>query len=42
MRDHDDREQFLTGIDLVLTGITTLHPPTPSRPPAPERLPSPK
>jgi AcrR family transcriptional regulator len=28
MREHDDREQFLTGIDLVLTGITTLHPPT--------------
>jgi AcrR family transcriptional regulator len=27
MREHDDREQFLTGIDLVLTGITTLHPP---------------
>lgn len=25
MREHDDREQFLTGIDLVLTGITTLH-----------------
>ncbi|MER5275128.1 TetR/AcrR family transcriptional regulator [Streptomyces sp. NPDC002809] len=28
MREHDDREQFLTGINLVLTGITTLHPPT--------------
>ncbi|MEU9090003.1 TetR/AcrR family transcriptional regulator [Streptomyces sp. NPDC048428] len=28
MRQHDDREQFLTGINLVLTGITTLHPPT--------------
>ncbi|MGW0808169.1 TetR/AcrR family transcriptional regulator [Nonomuraea sp. NPDC002799] len=27
MREHDDREQFLTGIDLVLIGITTLHPP---------------
>ncbi|MDL4774789.1 MULTISPECIES: TetR/AcrR family transcriptional regulator [Thermomonosporaceae] len=27
MREHDDREQFLTGIALVLTGITTLHPP---------------
>ncbi|MEV7320656.1 TetR family transcriptional regulator [Streptomyces sp. NPDC093970] len=27
MRDHDDREQFLAGIDFVLTGITTLHPP---------------
>ncbi|MGH4031352.1 TetR/AcrR family transcriptional regulator C-terminal domain-containing protein [Actinomycetota bacterium Odt1-20B] len=26
MRDHDDREQFLTGIDLVLTGITALQP----------------
>ncbi|MFG2228250.1 TetR/AcrR family transcriptional regulator [Streptomyces sp. NPDC048644] len=25
MRDHDDHEQFLTGIDLVLTGITALH-----------------
>ncbi len=28
MREHDDREQFLAGIDLVLTGITTLHLPT--------------
>ncbi|MGR6912649.1 TetR/AcrR family transcriptional regulator [[Actinomadura] parvosata] len=29
MREHDDREQFLTGINLVLTGITTTHhPPT--------------
>ncbi|MEV6907514.1 TetR/AcrR family transcriptional regulator C-terminal domain-containing protein [Amycolatopsis sp. NPDC051071] len=27
MRRHDDREQFLAGIDLVLAGITTLHPP---------------
>ncbi|MET8001492.1 TetR/AcrR family transcriptional regulator [Nonomuraea glycinis] len=36
MREHDDREQFRTGVDLVLTGITTLHPPTASRPPAPE------
>ncbi|GII60256.1 TetR family transcriptional regulator [Sphaerisporangium krabiense] len=26
MRGHDDREQFLAGIDLVLTGITTRHP----------------
>ena len=26
MRDHDDRAQFLAGIDLILTGITTLHP----------------
>jgi hypothetical protein len=25
MREHDDREQFLAGIDLVLAGITTLH-----------------
>ncbi len=25
MRDHDDREQFLAGIDLILTGITALH-----------------
>ncbi|KAB8189064.1 TetR family transcriptional regulator [Nonomuraea phyllanthi] len=31
MREHDDREQFLTGIDLILTGITTLHPPEPAR-----------
>jgi AcrR family transcriptional regulator len=28
VREHDDREQFLAGIDLVLTGITTLHPST--------------
>ncbi|OHV30420.1 MULTISPECIES: TetR/AcrR family transcriptional regulator [Pseudofrankia] len=27
LRDHDDREQFLAGIDLVLTGVTALHPP---------------
>lgn len=27
MRQHDDREQFLAGIDLVLTGVTTTHPP---------------
>jgi hypothetical protein len=27
MRRHDDRKQFLAGIDLVLAGITTLHPP---------------
>lgn len=27
MREHDDREQFLAGIDLVLTGITTRYPP---------------
>jgi AcrR family transcriptional regulator len=25
MREHDDREQFLAGIDLVLAGITALH-----------------
>jgi AcrR family transcriptional regulator len=25
MREHDDREQFLAGIDLVLIGITALH-----------------
>ncbi|MFJ9346687.1 TetR/AcrR family transcriptional regulator [Streptomyces sp. NPDC101237] len=36
MRDHDDREQFLAGIDFVLTGISTLHPPggPPPTPPA--------
>ncbi|MFF4113710.1 TetR/AcrR family transcriptional regulator [Streptomyces sp. NPDC001714] len=27
MRGHDDREQFLDGIDLVLAGITATHPP---------------
>lgn len=26
MRVHDDREQFLAGLDLVLTGIAALHP----------------
>jgi AcrR family transcriptional regulator len=26
MRSHDDREQFLDGIDLVLAGITAAHP----------------
>ncbi|MEU5025127.1 hypothetical protein [Streptomyces milbemycinicus] len=26
MREHDDREQFLAGIDLVLAGITALGP----------------
>ncbi|WP_405969546.1 TetR family transcriptional regulator [Streptomyces sp. NBC_00988] len=26
VRGHDDREQFLAGIDLVLAGVTTLHP----------------
>ncbi|MBW0106024.1 TetR/AcrR family transcriptional regulator [Pseudonocardia sp. KRD291] len=25
MREHDDREQFLSGVDLVLAGITALH-----------------
>ena len=25
LREHDDREQFLAGIDFVLTGITALH-----------------
>lgn len=28
LRDHDDREQFLAGMDLVLTGITALHLPS--------------
>ncbi|GAA1936903.1 TetR/AcrR family transcriptional regulator [Streptomyces durmitorensis] len=28
LRDHDDRTEFLAGIDLVLTGITALHEPT--------------
>ncbi|MER5427618.1 TetR/AcrR family transcriptional regulator C-terminal domain-containing protein [Streptomyces sp. NPDC002588] len=28
MREHDDREQFLAGIALILTGITAAHPPT--------------
>jgi AcrR family transcriptional regulator len=28
MREHDDREQFLAGIDLVLAGITTVHLPS--------------
>jgi AcrR family transcriptional regulator len=27
MRGHDDREQFLAGVDLFLAGITALHPP---------------
>jgi AcrR family transcriptional regulator len=27
LRDHDDREQFLAGIDLILTGISTLRRP---------------
>ncbi|WP_018331777.1 TetR/AcrR family transcriptional regulator [Actinomycetospora chiangmaiensis] len=28
MRHHDDREQFLAGIDIALAGIEALHPPT--------------
>ncbi|TQM44612.1 TetR/AcrR family transcriptional regulator [Pseudonocardia cypriaca] len=32
MREHDDREQFLAGIDLVLAGVTALHPPATSSP----------
>ncbi|GAA5122258.1 hypothetical protein [Pseudonocardia adelaidensis] len=32
MREHDEREQFLAGIDLVLTCITTIHPPATSKP----------
>jgi AcrR family transcriptional regulator len=27
VREHDDREQFLAGIDLILTGIVTVHRP---------------
>jgi hypothetical protein len=27
MREHDDHEQFLAGIDLVLSGITAQYPP---------------
>ncbi|MEU8636473.1 TetR/AcrR family transcriptional regulator C-terminal domain-containing protein [Amycolatopsis sp. NPDC048633] len=27
LRGHDDREQFLTGVDLILAGITAVHPP---------------
>jgi hypothetical protein len=29
MRGHDDREQFLAGIDLALAGVAALHPPRP-------------
>jgi hypothetical protein len=25
LREHDDREQFLAGIDLILAGIETVH-----------------
>jgi AcrR family transcriptional regulator len=28
LRDHDDREQFLSGVTLILAGVTALHPPT--------------
>ena len=28
LREHDDREQFLAGIDLVVTGIAALHLPS--------------
>lgn len=28
LRDHDDRAEFLAGVDLILTGITTVHPPS--------------
>ncbi|MCG8920442.1 TetR/AcrR family transcriptional regulator C-terminal domain-containing protein [Actinokineospora sp. PR83] len=28
LRHHDDQTEFLAGITLILTGITTLHPPT--------------
>lgn len=28
LREHDDREQFLAGVDLVLSGINTVHPRT--------------
>jgi hypothetical protein len=27
LRGHDDREQFLAGITLILAGITVVHPP---------------
>jgi AcrR family transcriptional regulator len=27
VRDHDDRAQFLAGVDLILTGITAVYPP---------------
>ncbi|TDD62453.1 TetR/AcrR family transcriptional regulator [Actinomadura rubrisoli] len=29
MRGHDDRAEFLAGIDLILAGITAVHPPAP-------------
>lgn len=34
VRHHDDRAEFLAGVDLVLVGITTVHPPT-TGPPGP-------
>ncbi|MFF7887619.1 TetR/AcrR family transcriptional regulator [Streptomyces sp. NPDC020794] len=33
LRDHDDRTEFLAGIDLILTGITTHQQPTEPTPP---------
>ncbi|PTL83423.1 TetR/AcrR family transcriptional regulator [Vitiosangium sp. GDMCC 1.1324] len=30
LRDHDDRAQFIAGVDLILTGITSVHPPAKS------------
>jgi AcrR family transcriptional regulator len=27
VRDHDDRAQFLAGVDLILAGVTAVHPP---------------
>jgi hypothetical protein len=32
LRGHDDREQFLAGVDLILAGITAVHPPRVSDP----------
>lgn len=29
LRDHDDRAEFLAGVDLVLAGIVAVHPPRP-------------
>jgi hypothetical protein len=28
VRDQDDRAQFLAGVDLILAGVTAVHPPT--------------
>ncbi|MFF7601681.1 hypothetical protein [Streptomyces mirabilis] len=33
LRDHDDRTEFLAGLDLILTGITTRQKPTDPTPP---------